>query len=132
MSEEEIIKIWEKEFEEIEKDLEDNEQRENYEDIVSYGFDLKTIRTIEELIKIVKQQQKEIEDLRIIADDIEEHNIVYTDTPEFEERFISKNKIRDKIKELEEIGQMLTAEQGYWGSPKLLNQMEILKELLGE
>ena len=36
------------------------------------------------------------------------------------------------MKELEEIGHMLKNEQGYWGSPKLLNQMEILKELLEE
>ena len=34
------------------------------------------------------------EDYQILKDDIEEHNIAYVDTPEFEEKYISKDKIR--------------------------------------
>lgn len=56
-----------------------------------------------DLVKVIKKQQKEIEELEIIADDIKGHNIVYTDTPEFEDKFISKDIIREKIKELEQI-----------------------------
>lgn len=68
----------------------------------------------------VKQLEKEIEELQIIADDIKGHNIVYIDTPEFEEKFISKDKIREKIQDLketisrmdiEDIGRMLREEQ---------------------
>lgn len=94
---------------------------------------------IEELVKRFKKQQKEIEklkeidslykmmsakddkieglkeDYQILKDDIEEHRIVYVDTPEFEENYISK----DKIKELREIDNID------------LIQFE-LKELLGE
>ena len=33
-------------------------------------------------------------DYQILKDDIEEHNIAYVDTPEFEEKYISKDKIR--------------------------------------
>ncbi len=69
------------------------------------------------LLNLIEKQQKEIEELQIIADDIKGHNIVYTDTPEFEDNFISKDKIREKM---EEVKNLSTA--GY----------EILKELLEE
>ena len=53
--------------------------------------------TKNKLETIIERQQKEIEDLQIIADDIKGHNIVYTDTPEFEDKFISKDKIRELL-----------------------------------
>ena len=49
------------------------------------------------ILNLIEKQQKEIEELQIIADDIKGHNIVYTDTPEFEDKFISKNKIKEII-----------------------------------
>lgn len=94
------------------------------------------VTDIKMLLHIIDKQQKEIEELK---DNLEKFEVSYAlcvndrdSKAEMIKNSISKNIIRNKIKELEEIGQMLTAEQGYWGSPKLLNQMEILKELLGE
>ena len=49
------------------------------------------------IVNLVEKQQKEIENYQILKDDIEEHNIVYVDTPEFEEKYISKDKIIEKI-----------------------------------
>ena len=99
---------------------------EHLKQIKSYGMimGLKADKDIEKILNLIDKQQEEIEDLRIIADDIEEHNIVYTDTPEFEDRFISKDKIRDKIKELEDdkYEHLLARE----------NIIKTLEELLGE
>lgn len=40
------------------------------------------------------------EEYQILKDDIEGHRIAYVDTPEFEENYISKDKIKGKIEEL--------------------------------
>ena len=37
---------------------------------------------------------------QVLKDDIEGHRIVYVDTPEFEENYISKNKILKKLEEI--------------------------------
>lgn len=42
------------------------------------------------------------QDLKILQDDLEDKRIVYIDTPEFKNSYIPKQKIKDKIKELEE------------------------------
>lgn len=139
MSEKEIIKIWEKEFEIIEKDLEENEQKENYEDIVSYGFDLKTIRTIEELIKIVKQQQEKIEGYEKLVEAINEFKRLKRPVMElvhemnkFEDEFISKDKIKEKIEKLKDIEQEMNDKQCYWGIGEHQAKVGILEELLKE
>ena len=44
---------------------------------------------IETILNLIDKQQKEIENYQILKDDIEGHNIVYVDTPEFEEKYIS-------------------------------------------
>ena len=46
------------------------------------------------ILELIEKQQKEIENYQILKDDIEGHNIVYVDTPDFEEKYISKDKIR--------------------------------------
>ena len=53
------------------------------------------------LHKMISFKDGEIEKLKeayqILKDDIEGHRIAYVDTPEFEENYISKDKIRDII-----------------------------------
>lgn len=94
------------------------------EKIIGYGNAHKYI-----ILKLIKKQQKEIEELQIIADDIKGHNIVYTDTPEFEDKFISKDKIREKIEELEKA--KLPIEYNI-KNIKITDQIRILEELLEE
>lgn len=48
-----------------------------------------------------KEKEKNKEN-QVLIDDIKDHRIVYIDTPEFEEKFISKDKIREKIKKYDE------------------------------
>ena len=48
-----------------------------------------------------KEKEKNKEN-QVLIDDIKDHRIVYIDTPEFEEKFISRDKIRERIKHNEE------------------------------
>ena len=56
------------------------------------------LEEIDSLYKMMSAKDDEIEELKedyqILKDDIEGHRIVYVDTPEFEENYISKDKIR--------------------------------------
>ena len=63
------------------------------------------LKEIDSLYKMMSVKDDEIKyleqkleqyglDYQILKDDIEEHNIAYVDTPEFEEKYISKDKIR--------------------------------------
>lgn len=56
------------------------------------------LKEIDSLYKMMSVKDDEIEklkeDYQILKDDIEGHNIIYLDTPEFEEKYISKNEIR--------------------------------------
>ena len=51
------------------------------------------------ILKLIEKQQKEIENYQVLKDDIEGHRIVYVDTPEFEEKCISKDKLKEIIEE---------------------------------
>ena len=59
------------------------------------------LKEIDSLYKMMSAKDDEIEklkeDYQILKDDIKGHNIIYLDTPEFEEIYISKDKIREKI-----------------------------------
>ena len=83
-----------------------------------------------------KEKEKNKEN-QVLIDDLKEHRIVYIDTPEFEEKFISKDKIREKIKELE--NETIPLKEDYKKYhffsnqlERLNNQIKILEELLEE
>lgn len=82
------------------------------------------------ILNLIDKQQEEIEELKrdyeIITDDMKNHNVVYTDMPEFEERYISKDKIRDKIEQLEKEKDL------YFEKQIIQGKINLLKELLGE
>ena len=70
------------------------------------------LKEIDSIYKMMSAKDDEIEyladkieqmkeDYQILKDDIEGHNIAYVDTPEFEENYISKDKIKEKIEEIE-------------------------------
>ena len=58
------------------------------------------IYKMEIIISLFERLQKENEELKILKDDIQDKRIVYVDTPEFEESYISIQKIKDEIEEL--------------------------------
>ena len=58
------------------------------------------LKCIEILLSDYKRVLKENEELKILKDDIQDKRIIYIDTPEFEENYISVQKIKGKIEEL--------------------------------
>ena len=85
---------------------EEKQAIEKFSNLMTKHFEDKKIDTSDYLdyfeaitiLNLIEKQQKEIEklkeDYQILKDDIEEHRIVYVDTPEFEEKYVSKDKIR--------------------------------------
>lgn len=70
--------------------------------------------------------QKENEELKILEDDIQDKRIVYIDTPEFKENYISKQKIKDKLEELNKEIKSCTEIDAIFK----IKQQQILQELL--
>ena len=81
------------------------------------------------LSNLIDNQQKEIEENQVLIDDIEDHRIVYIDTPEFEEKFISKDKIREIIAEYKKQLQSADTERT---AIMLSNFILVLNDLLEE
>lgn len=61
-----------------------------------------TIEAIEHILAEREEDKKRIERLQVLEDDLKDKRIVYVDTPEFEEKFIPKQKVKDKIEEIKE------------------------------
>lgn len=70
--------------------------------------------------------QKENEELKILEDDIQDKRIVYIDTPEFKENYISKQKVKDKLEELNKEIKSCTEIDAIFK----IKQQQILQELL--
>lgn len=59
-------------------------------------------------------------------------NFIVIRKEKFENNFIPKSKVKEKIEELKEKEQELSDEQGYWGGSDLLAKIEVLQDLLRE
>jgi len=55
---------------------------------------------LDDLVEYTYELEQEVQELKVLEDDIKDNRIAYIDTPEFEEEYISKDKIKDKIEEL--------------------------------
>ena len=86
----------------IEEDIKRLENLKKYLNLLIYegkhkiyyndlGWDEKTIDCINAIDHILAK----IEELKILEDDLKDKRIVYVDTPEFEEKFIAKQKVKD-------------------------------------
>lgn len=65
------------------------------------GWDEKTIDCINAIDHILEEREedkKKIDKLQVLEDDLKDKRIVYVDTPEFEENYIPKQKVK-KIKD---------------------------------
>lgn len=78
------------------------------------------------LLSDYKRVLKENEELKILEDDIQDKRIVYIDTPEFEENYISKQKIKDKLEELNKEIKSCTEIDAIFK----IKQQQIIQELL--
>lgn len=74
---------------------------EDIENVRSFLFELKDgtkLKLVEKenydkLVKIIKE-------LEVLEEDLRDKRIAYIDTPEFEQNYIPKQKVKDKIEEL--------------------------------
>lgn len=89
-----------------------------------FTINFRDTKPLKTLLHLIENQQKEIEENQVLIDDIKEHRIVYIDTPEFEEKFISKDKIREKINQLKEIADE--------DNPYIFTKIDAYEELLEE
>lgn len=67
------------------------------------GWDEKTIdciNAIEHILAEREEDKKRIKELEVLEDDLKDKRIVYVDTPEFEEKFIAKQKVKDNFNKL--------------------------------
>lgn len=58
------------------------------------------IDAIDHILAEREADKKKIDKLQVLEDDLKDKRIVYVDTPEFEEKFISKQKIKDEFNKL--------------------------------
>ena len=69
------------------------------------GWDEKTIdciNAIEHMSAEREEDKKRIERLQVLEDDLKDKRIVYVDTPEFEENYIPKQKVKEILIEIQE------------------------------
>ena len=59
-----------------------------------------TIEAIEHMLTEQEADKKRIKELEVLEDDLKDKRVVYIDTPEFAEKFISTQKVVDKMEKL--------------------------------
>ena len=93
---EEDIKILQ-EFTELDRKLR-NYKVESYYD----NFCERRCVAIDHILAEREEDKKRIERLQVLEDDLKDKRIVYVDTPEFEEKFISKQKVKENIEKIKD------------------------------
>lgn len=58
------------------------------------------IDAIDHILAEREADKKKIDKLQVLEDDLKDKRIVYVDTPEFEEKFIAKQKVKDNFNKL--------------------------------
>lgn len=98
------------------------------------GWDEKTIDCINAIDHILEEREedkKRIKELEVLEDDLKDKRIVYVDTPEFEEKFIPKQKVKEELekaeKENEPYEQHNKESRMYWINE---GKMSLAKKLL--
>lgn len=81
----------------------------NYEITFENGTKMKLVdkKYLDKLVKEYKkllaereEDKKKIDKLQVLEDDLKDKRIAYVDTPEFEEKFIAKQKVKDEFNKL--------------------------------
>lgn len=91
---EEYIKILQ-EFTELDRKLRNYKVESDYD-----NFCERRCVAIDHILAEREEDKKRIERLQVLEDDLKDKRIVYVDTPEFEEKFIAKQKVKDEFNKL--------------------------------
>ena len=122
---EEDIKILQ-EFTELDRKLRNYKVESDYD-----NFCERRCVAIEHVLAEREEDKKRIERLQVLEDDLKDKRIVYVDTPEFEEKFIAKQKVKEKIEENNKLIEKCKDELEHYGEIYLYeHDNKILKELL--
>lgn len=122
---EEDIKIL-NEYINIDRKMRNNNQESDYD-----KFCERQCIAIENLLAEREEDKKKIDKLQVLEDDLKDKRIVYVDTPEFEEKFIAKQKVKEKIEENNKLIEKCKDELEHYGEIYLYeHDNKILKELL--
>lgn len=91
---EEDLKILQ-EFTELDRKLRNYKVESDYD-----NFCERRCVAITHILAEREEDKKKIERLQVLEDDLKDKRIVYVDTPEFEEKFIAKQKVKDEFNKL--------------------------------
>ena len=86
----------------------------------------------EEHKKINGELRKKVKELEVLEDDMKDKRIVYIDEPEFKANYIPKQKIKDKIENLEKEYKKLEQSSDFIIADTIQPKIEVLQELLQE
>lgn len=67
---------------------------------IHYALEQEDIEILEHMLAEREEDKKRIEELEVLEDDLKDKRIIYVDTPEFEEKFIAKQKVKDEFNKL--------------------------------
>lgn len=73
-----------------------------YERGIEHKVVLELLERYKEFLAEREEDKKKIDKLQVLEDDLKDKRIVYADTPEFEEKFIPKQKVKDIAKQIQE------------------------------
>lgn len=93
---EEDIKILQ-EFTELDRKLRNYKVESDYD-----NFCERRCVAIEHILAEREEDKKRIKELEVLEDDLKDKRIVYVDTPEFEEKFIAKQKVKEGLEDIED------------------------------
>ena len=98
---------------------------------------LEDSQSVEMLLNLIEKLQKENEKLKNkLLDTLEGQKVIEEETPQYiKENYISKEKIEDKVRELERYIQENSDDEGYFGdiNPSIIYaQTTMLEEILKE
>ena len=96
MDREEDLKILQ-EFTELDRKLRNYKVESDYD-----NFCERRCVAIDHILAEREEDKKKIEQLEVLEDDLKDKRIIYVDTPEFEEEFIPKQKVKEILIEIQE------------------------------
>lgn len=76
--------------------------------------------------------REKVKELEVLEDDMKDKRIVYIDEPEFKANYIPKQKIKDKIENLEKEYKKLEQSSDFIIADTIQPKIEVLQELLQE
>lgn len=81
-----------------------------------------------------EEDKKRIKELEVLEDDLKDKRIVYVDTPEFEEKFIAKQKVKENIEKIKDRFNKNFSnkkDKAYFGIAGVNHILDILEKIIG-